>query len=552
MIDHGSESGSTTRLDIENPHPASNRKPAGGSRYRPSRLTVLVLGFGLLITASLAFIAATVNNRNENRLLNVQVHEAGTVLAGAIPTIEIPLASGAAIAVTTHGQDRQFDQFMINYVGPGHPFAYASLCGLNNGATVLLASVGTPNPSPAGVSNQCGFLVSPRPTGALSIVGIIAGGSRVGYTYLASEKVPQFGVYAEGLLPPNKRAVIPKGSSFSDLDFALYLGRSQRSADLLETSVARLPITGRQTAATVPFANTSLTLVGTPTQPLGGSLSRDLTFIVSLFGALLAVGAALMTERLVRGRRAAEVLADDNRRLYGEQRSLAATLQRALLPNETPHFSGVEIGSRYVAGFSTLDIGGDWFDVISRGDNTFLFVVGDVSGRGVRAAIVMASLHYAVRAYAAEGDQPGTILTKLGTLLDVHRDGHLATVLCGLVDIDKHKITLASAGHFSPLLVKDGQGSFVDLTVGLPVGTGVGESYVSTTLEVPTGATLLAFTDGLIERRNEAIDVGLNRLLEVARDGEGPLNQLLDVVVQKLTPDGSDDDTALLGLRWLN
>lgn len=550
MIEYESVPATTVRT--EDPRPTLNRRGPGGTRHLLSRLSVLVLVLGLLITASLAFIAATVNNRNENHLLNVQVHEAGTVLAGAIPTIEVPLASGAAIAVTANGGASQFDRFMVNYVGTGHPFAYASLCGIDNGAAVLLASVGKPSTAQAGISNECSFLSRSPAASALSITGLIAGGTRVAYTYLAAGSVPQFGVYAEGLLPPNKRVAIPKGASFSDLDFALYLGRSQRNGDLLESTVAHLPMVGRQAVATVPFANTALTLVGTPTQPLGGSLSRDLTFIVIVLGVTLTIGATLLTESLVRRRRSAEELAEENRRLYGEQRSLATTLQRALLPKETPHFPGIEIDSRYVAGLSAMDIGGDWFDVIPRDNNTFLFVVGDVSGHGVRAAIVMASLHYAVRAYAAEGDRPDTILTKLGGLLDVHRDSHLATVLCGFVDIDRHEITLASAGHFSPLVVSSGQGSFVDLAVGLPIGTGEGETYASTTIEVPPGATVLAFTDGLVERREEAIDVGLDRLREAAAEGEGPLSELLGEVVDRLTPDGSDDDTAILGLRWRN
>jgi serine phosphatase RsbU (regulator of sigma subunit) len=505
---------------------------------------------GLLITASLAFVAATVNNRNENRLLNVEVHEAGTVLAGAIPTIEVPLASGAAIAVTTTGGAAQFDQFMVNYVGPGRPFAYASLCEVDNSAAVQLASVGNPGSGPGGVPDECSFLSRSPAAPALSITGLVKGGTRVGYTYLAAGKPSQFGVYAEGLLPPNKRVTIPTGSSFSDLDFALYLGRSQRNGDLLETTVAHLPIAGRQAVATVPFADTALTLVGTPTQPLGGTLSRDLAFIVSLLGVTLTIGATVLTERLVRRRRSAEDLAEENRRLYGEQRSLATTLQRALLPKETPHFPGVEIDSRYVAGLSAMDIGGDWFDVIPRDTNSFLFVVGDVSGRGVRAAIVMASLHYAVRAYAAEGDRPDTVLTKLGALLDVHRDNHFATVLCGFVNIDRHEITLASAGHFSPLVISNGQGSFVELAVGLPIGTGEGERYASTTVEVPPGATVLAFTDGLVERRKESIDVGLDRLRAAAAEGDRPLSDLLGEVIDRLTPDGSEDDTAILGMRW--
>lgn len=529
--------------------PALDIESAKSSGRYPSRLTLLVLVFGLLITGLVAFVAATVNDRNENRLLNVQVHEAGTVLAGAIPTLEVPLASAAAIGSTTGGQSGPFDQFIVKYVGANGPFVYASLCGLKNGAPAVLAAVGSPDSTTTSTSNECSFLSSSAKP-ALAVTGFAQGGTRLGYTYLSAGTSPRIGVYAEGQLPPHKRVSIPRSSSFSDLDFALYLGSTQQSGALLESSVSDLPIAGRHAVSTVPFANTSLTLVGTPTQPLGGSLSRDLSLIVSVLGVILALGAAGMTESLVRGRRSAEALAAENRQLYGEQRSLAANLQHALLPKMTPQFVGMEIGTRYVAGLESMDIGGDWFDVIFRDDNGFIFVVGDVSGRGVQAAMVMASLQYAIRAYAAEGDGPDTILTKLRNLLDVSRDGHFATVLCGSVNIDRHELTLASAGHFSPLLVNNGESSFVHNAVGVPIGTGEVESYESTTVYVPTGSTVLAFTDGLVERRGEAIDVGLDRLRETAAKGPRPLARLLDDIVDELTPHGSDDDTAILGLRW--
>jgi serine phosphatase RsbU (regulator of sigma subunit) len=516
---------------------------------RPARLTVLVTVFGLLTTGALAFLAATVNNRNENRLLLVQVREAGTVLAGAIPTIETPLASGAAIAGVSNDQVHQFARFMSAYVGRGRAFVYAALCQQTNGEPTAVVTVGKPD-SPVDPSAQCHFLADAR--APLSVIGVVAGGRRLGYGYASIGTSPRLGVYAEGALPPHKHVPIPKGSSFSNLSFALYLGKSQQTSALIETSASHLPFSGRHAATTVPFGNTAITIVGSPTQPLGGELSRDLTTIVSVLGVLLTIGAAVMTERLVRRRRIAENLAAENRRLYAEQRSLAATMQGALLPREMPKIEGIELGTRYVAGHDSMDIGGDWFDVIPRGEKEFIFVVGDVSGRGVRAAIVMASLHYAIRAYAAEGDGPSTILAKLGKLLDVSKDGHFATVLCGSVDVDEHRLTLASAGHLAPLVVSQGKSSFVELAVGPPIGVDVTEIYGSTVSEIPAGGTLLAFTDGLIERRGEAIDDGLDRLRQASVEVHGSLDQLLSEVVLQTTEHDSFDDTAILGVRWLN
>lgn len=93
-------------------------------------------------------------------------------------------------------------------------------------------------------------------------------------------------------------------------------------------------------------------------------------------------------------------------------------------------FAGVEVAAQYIPGDETIDIGGDWYDVISFGDNQAMLVVGDVSGRGIRAAGVMASLRFAARAFASQGDDPPTLLDKLSSLIDIHRDGRFATVIC--------------------------------------------------------------------------------------------------------------------------
>jgi serine phosphatase RsbU (regulator of sigma subunit) len=318
----------------------------------------------------------------------------------------------------------------------------------------------------------------------------------------------------------------------------------------LEATTTQLPIGGRHATTTISFANTELTLVGTPTQPLGGSLSRRVTSIVILVGIVLAFGAALMTERLVRRRRSAEVLAEENQRLYGEQQGLALTLQRALLPGRIPEIPGVEIATRYEAGLDVMEIGGDWFDVIAGPGGGFVFVVGDVSGRGVHAAIVMASLHYAIRAYAAQGDSPDQILTKLCALLDVGQDGHFATVLCGYVGEDRRTLELSSVGHLPPLLVNHRKGAFVELTIGPPIGTVPDATYPSTSVQIPDDCTLVAFTDGLVERRGQLLDVGLDDLRRSVMVSDRSLDRVLSDLVADLTPEGSDDDIAILGLRW--
>src|SRR5262249_51869070 len=157
------------------------------------------------------------------------------------------------------------------------------------------------------------------------------------------------------------------------------------------------------------------------------------------------IAAALLTERLVRRRTTAERRSTEVGLLYEEQRSVAETLQHALLPQRLPTVSGMQIAARYLPGGSDADIGGDWYGVVRLEDGRFVFVVGDVSGRGVSAAAVMASLQFACRAYALEGHPPSRILDQLMKNVEITRDGHFATVLCGLVDVGTHQVTLANA-----------------------------------------------------------------------------------------------------------
>ncbi|MDQ1518984.1 MAG: hypothetical protein QOI55_57, partial [Actinomycetota bacterium] len=135
-------------------------------------------------------------------------------------------------------------------------------------------------------------------------------------------------------------------------------------------------------------------------------------------------------------------------------------------------------------------------------------------------------------------------------LISVVRDGHFATVLCGTIDVARHRVTLANAGHPEPLLVSDHEARYIVTTTGVPVGVPDGAPYSSTTFSVPPDATLLAYTDGLVERRRESLDVGLERLKQAALGSDGSLDELLTQILAATIPAGADDDSAILGVRW--
>jgi serine phosphatase RsbU (regulator of sigma subunit) len=269
--------------------------------------------------------------------------------------------------------------------------------------------------------------------------------------------------------------------------------------------------------------------------------------VVSLIAAFLA-------QQLVRRRRGAEelaarldTLAEENRQLYRDERNTSLTLQNALLSRRFPDVVGLEIAGRYVAAATEMAIGGDWYDIIRLDDQRTLFVIGDVSGHGVNAATGMAALRYAIRAYAGETSSPAVILEKLGRLLRIDHDHQLATVLCGVIDSETHEMTIASAGHPPPLLIHDGRREYVTSEHGPPVGVEDPLKARERTVPFPAQATLLAFTDGLIERRGEALDAGLARLVESAQP-DLPLEALLDAILHEVAPEGRDD-IALLGIR---
>jgi serine phosphatase RsbU (regulator of sigma subunit) len=520
-------------------------------------VAVAALLTGLIVTGALALTSATVYNRNERRLLNLRVRELSLVLGATAPSIQTPLASAAELANATGGNAQKFRAFIAPYVGPGRQFTSVSLWPLGTsqlapstvfGSTPALASLPerakqffTRSTRP-GVLNLTGFLSSPHPA--------------LGFDFTAS-RAHGFAVYAEDLLPASRRSKLEKNSAFSDLNYALYLGRSHRTSDVLVTSLKRLPIKGRQASDIVPFGAGVFTIVVSPNGSLGGAFFEHLPWIIALAGLLVSLAAALMTDRLASRRQRAEQLAGvldrvaaENREMYTEQRSIAQTLQHALLPERLPEFEGLQVGARYVPAASGIDVGGDWYDVVTVGDGQVLAMIGDVSGHGLRAATTMASLRHAALAYAAQDPSPGSVLAQLSDFVNSAAHDYFATMLCALIDVGAHRLTLASAGHVPPLLIDDGGGRFAEFDTNVPIGVARNSPYLQRTFSVGPDTTLIAFTDGLVERRGEILDVGLARLRGAAINASLALEDLLSELAQGLASEDHHDDTAIVGIRW--
>jgi GAF domain-containing protein len=247
------------------------------------------------------------------------------------------------------------------------------------------------------------------------------------------------------------------------------------------------------------------------------------------------------------GRRAA--IAIDNSELHTETLEAAERLQRAVLPELPKELPGWQVASYYSPAGRT-DIGGDFFDVLPQPDGRLAVLVGDVMGRGVRAAAAMAQMRAAIRAYVAVDPGPSHVVEMMDRLFTAYDVGQLVTLVYLLADPARDQVLMVNAGHPPPVVLRtDGSVEQLASTGGPPLGTGNGEREV-TTFRLGAGDLLLAFTDGLIERREEDIDVGQRRVVEAVVELTGAeLEGRLEQLVTRIRDHTRSDDVAALAVR---
>jgi hypothetical protein len=339
----------------------------GEARRRLAHPTSLaVLAIGVVISAALVVATWTAHNSNEQRLLRRQTRQGAAVLRAFVPSVQTPLASAAEAVEVTDGADpRVFPVLMTPLVQPAGQYVSASLWPLDGTVqpTVVIGQPPKLASQPADVIRA--FLLRAAATKKFSSIGLLDGDvPLLGYAATSTATSPRFVAYVESALPPNRTSVVRRDSAFTGVASAVYLGASADPSTLLTATTPDLPLGGRRSSETVEFGDSALLLVMSPTSELGGRLLALLPWLVGAIGLLATLGAATLTERLLRRRDQAEQLARDNARLYANQRSVAETLQHSLLPEALPEVPGVDLASRYSPGASEVDIGGDWYDVI--------------------------------------------------------------------------------------------------------------------------------------------------------------------------------------------
>jgi serine/threonine-protein kinase RsbW len=242
-------------------------------------------------------------------------------------------------------------------------------------------------------------------------------------------------------------------------------------------------------------------------------------------------------------------LAIDNARLYEQEQNASRTLQLGLLGGELPQPEGAVLVATYRPGTVTNEVGGDWYDAFPLDNGRLALLVGDVVGHDLAAAVAMGQLRGAVRALAMLGS-PATLLERLDPVVSRLRGGAMTTMAYGELDLDSGELVYACAGHPPPLLIaSDGEPSFLWGGRSAPLGIDL-RSRPEEHHRVERGATILLYTDGLIERKGESLGVGLERLSAAGQEASGDgVQPLVDRVLSAmLTGYPQEDDVCVIAI----
>ena len=231
-------------------------------------------------------------------------------------------------------------------------------------------------------------------------------------------------------------------------------------------------------------------------------------------------------------------------------RVTAHVLQRSLLPSRLPCCPGLSLATRYVPA-EDGGIGGDWYDAFCLPTGDLWLTIGDVVGHGLVPAVIMGRLRSAMRSYVLEGHNPEQVLLLADRKLQFFEEGAMATALVAVLSPPYDRIRLASAGHLPPVLASPGEATVVlEIPVSTPLGVGVGagQPVTSVCIDFPFGATLVACTDGLIERRDKSLDEGMDRLAAAVRADEpaAVCRDVMEALVGRRVP---RDDIAVVAVH---
>ncbi|WP_369383501.1 SpoIIE family protein phosphatase [Streptomyces sp. cg36] len=366
----------------------------------------------------------------------------------------------------------------------------------------------------------------------------------------------------ESLQEPEAIDALSLLNAQTDLTPAAELCEVRTGGALAEVLRGVRPVFGDSVPARLALAE----LLG-PDRPVPGG---HRTILAPLRGRRRVIGAAVFVRGLERPAFEANdllvaaqlathtALGIDKAVLYGREAYIADELQRTMLPDSLPQPTGVRLASRYLPAAETARVGGDWYDAIPLPGSRVALVVGDVMGHSMTSAAIMGQLRTTAQTLAGLDLPPQEVLHHLDEQAQRLGTDRMATCLYAVYDPVAHRITIANAGHPPPVLLHlGGRAEVLRVPPGAPIGVG-GVDFEAVELDAPAGATLLLYTDGLVESRLRDVWTGIEQLRErlaataqlTGPDHSPPLEALCDDVLDMLGPGDRDDDIALLAARF--
>ena len=285
-------------------------------------------------------------------------------------------------------------------------------------------------------------------------------------------------------------------------------------------------------------------IAGEPVAGRGGPIS-------SVFGTVQDVSERRRTQTALE---IAQIQLAAQRSRAESERQLANLLQQVIMPVEpvrVPRSAGLEIAARYRPASPGSGVGGDWYGVFPLPDSRLLLNVGDIAGHGFAAATAMAQLFHALHGLALTGADSGKLLRWLNTVTCSLPTFTIASACLALYDPADRRLSIANAGHPSPVLVRGKEARQVPRPAGTMLGVDVNSGYDEVSIVLEPGDVLLLYTDGLIERRRHSPDENIARLLAEARPAESDadLHAYVDRILDQVESD-TDDDTCILAVRF--
>ena len=512
--------------------------------------SIIAVLITLLATAAAVWAARTVVNDQEKRLLDERASEVSLVLTSAIDAIPAGLSSQGVVLTVTGGSRAAYHQAAQAAVdaGPGDlTFAWLRPARDGHGYEVLEA---------AGSGLHRGDVIDDARTSTFDAAmqqskmvatPVIGADRKLGFA-IGPPTAPAHSVlYRETPLGP----LAPPGASstapFSELDVVIYGSPTPHVAQALASTTPHLPLTGDVRRLPLAAGSSHWLLEVKAGQPLVGKVATNAWWVTLLVGLAGAVLIAVAVETA--GRRRDAALA-----LYESEHQVAETLQRSLLPR-LPEIPGLQLAARYLAGGQGQQVGGDWFDAFPVSGGRVGIAVGDVIGHDVVAASAMAQIRAALRAYAIDGAPPEQVINRLDHLVEELGLTQLVTVVYGLLEPPaadgSRLLTHTNAGHLSPL-VRTASGDVTPLAGGESIVIGAPITFAHSQVEqrLEDGATLVLFTDGLVEVPGGSIEDALGDLsATLAETDVNDLEALCDRIIGTTADRPLRDDVALLVIR---